>query len=178
MDIGSIFLLLGLLILVGLFISRPFLVHRATLVTKEEQTRSSLLAERERLLNALQELDFDYTLGKIPAADYPVQREALLSETALVMKQLDSLLQEGFGGNGTSQVEKNAIPSPQTKTRRTVVTDAPPDDDLEALIAARRREKMEKAAGFCPQCGKPVLQSDRFCPKCGAHLALDEGQTK
>ncbi|NJD58819.1 MAG: hypothetical protein C3F13_06135 [Anaerolineales bacterium] len=28
----------------------------------------------------------------------------------------------------------------------------------------------EKAAGFCPKCGKPVHASDRFCPKCGATL--------
>jgi NADH pyrophosphatase NudC (nudix superfamily) len=43
-------------------------------------------------------------------------------------------------------------------------------DDLEALIAARRRARQEKASGFCPNCGKPVQESDRFCPKCGARL--------
>ena len=47
---------------------------------------------------------------------------------------------------------------------------ASPDDDLEVLIAGRRREKKEKAAGFCPQCGNPVQVSDRFCPKCGAEI--------
>jgi NADH pyrophosphatase NudC (nudix superfamily) len=177
MDIGSIFLLLGLFILVGLYISRPFLIHRATIVTKEDRIRSSLLAEKERLLNALQELDFDYTLGKIPAADYPEQREALLAETVQVMKQLDALLAEGNGGSEVERIETALANRLQTKPRRAVVTDAPPDDELESLIATRRRERMEKAAGFCPQCGKPVQLSDRFCPKCGTPLQVGDDQT-
>jgi ribosomal protein S27AE len=44
------------------------------------------------------------------------------------------------------------------------------------LIASRRRERLEKAAGFCPQCGKPVQISDKFCPRCGASLLVEEGQ--
>ena len=41
------------------------------------------------------------------------------------------------------------------------------DDDLEELVAARRAQRKNKSAGFCPQCGKPVASSDRFCPHCG-----------
>jgi predicted amidophosphoribosyltransferase len=41
------------------------------------------------------------------------------------------------------------------------------DDDLEAMIAARRKTHKVKSAGFCPKCGKPILVSDRFCPSCG-----------
>lgn len=45
---------------------------------------------------------------------------------------------------------------------------AVPDDDLEVLLANRRRARQDKAAGFCPKCGGPLQKSDRFCPKCGA----------
>jgi hypothetical protein len=45
------------------------------------------------------------------------------------------------------------------------------DDDLEKLLADRRRARREKAAGFCPRCGGPVHKSDRFCPKCGGKIA-------
>ncbi|MBL1173273.1 MAG: zinc-ribbon domain-containing protein, partial [Chloroflexi bacterium] len=45
------------------------------------------------------------------------------------------------------------------------------DDDVEALIAARRKARKEKSGGFCPRCGKPVLASDRFCPHCGKSIA-------
>ena len=81
MDIGSIFLILALLILVALFVSRPFISRSQETVSltldPQDHERSSLLAERDRLLNALQELDFDATLGKIPEEDYPAQREAV-----------------------------------------------------------------------------------------------------
>ncbi len=172
MDIGSIFFLLGLFILVVLYITRPFLVRRAVMVTKEEQTLSTLLAEKERLLSTLQELDFDYNLGKIPDEDYPDQRQALLTETVQLMKQLDAINRSETPSRPLEQIEKS-LADRQTM-RRQIVADAAPDDELEALIAARRRDRMEKAAGFCPQCGKPILQSDRFCPKCGAPLHREE----
>ena len=47
---------------------------------------------------------------------------------------------------------------------------AAPDDEMEVLIANRRRVRQGKAAGFCPQCGGPLQKSDRFCPKCGAKM--------
>ncbi|MGB9673780.1 MAG: zinc-ribbon domain-containing protein [Anaerolineales bacterium] len=172
MDIGSIFFLIGIFILVGLYITRPFLVRHALFVSPEEQTRSSLLAEKERLLSAIQELDFDYALGKIPEGEYPIQRQSLMNETVAVLKRLDALAEGNSFGNESQRVEQ-ALAN-QSGAHRAVVTDASPDDELEALIAARRRERIEKAAGFCPQCGKPVQQSDRFCPKCGSPLHRDE----
>jgi hypothetical protein len=65
----------------------------------------------------------------------------------------------GAGGNGSSTSIKSAVQ---------VVGQ---DDDLETLIANRRRVRKEKSAGFCPQCGGPLQKSDRFCPKCGKKLA-------
>jgi hypothetical protein len=47
---------------------------------------------------------------------------------------------------------------------------AAPDDDLEILLANRRRVRQDKAAGFCPKCGGPVQKSDLFCPKCGTKI--------
>ncbi|MBK5108490.1 MAG: zinc ribbon domain-containing protein, partial [Anaerolineales bacterium] len=50
-----------------------------------------------------------------------------------------------------------------------VLVDA--DDEVELQLAARRRSREGKSAGFCPQCGRPIQESDRFCPKCGNTLA-------
>ncbi|NOH04446.1 MAG: zinc ribbon domain-containing protein [Chloroflexi bacterium] len=44
------------------------------------------------------------------------------------------------------------------------------DDDIEAMIASRRKQHKSKSAGFCPKCGKPVLVTDKFCPSCGKAL--------
>jgi predicted amidophosphoribosyltransferase len=45
------------------------------------------------------------------------------------------------------------------------------DDDVETILAARRRERQGKSGGFCPNCGRSIQKSDRFCPKCGQILA-------
>ncbi|PWH20200.1 MAG: hypothetical protein DDG59_00910 [Anaerolineae bacterium] len=168
MDIGSIFLLLGILLVVILYLARPFLLHRATLVTQEEHTLSALLAEKERLLSAIQELDFDHALGKIPAEDYPIQRSALIAEAAEVMQKIDSLREQPIVARANARQP--------AQLRQPFKVEAEPDDELEAIIASRRRERAEKAVGFCPQCGKPVQQSDRFCAKCGTPLLVEVEQ--
>ncbi len=168
MDIGSIFLILGLLIIAGLYISRPFFEQRSTAVGRLEHDRSSLLAERDRILNTLQELDLDYALGKIPTAEYPAQRAALLEQGAQVLRSLDALRARLPSQDGAeprdAEVALRTLTAPNANGRSTL---ASPDDQLEALIASRRREREGKASGFCPRCGNPVQKSDRFCPKCG-----------
>ena len=93
MDIGSILLLLALLVLIGLFIARPLIDREAVVVSPEEDQQeheiSTLLAERDRILTALHELDFDHALGKIPEQEYPPQRALLLLQGADVLRKLD-----------------------------------------------------------------------------------------
>lgn len=188
MDIGSIFLVLALLILVILFISRPFFERPTekgdTMTTQEEHDYSSLMAERDRILNALQELDFDHALGKIPAEDYPPQRAALLQQGTEILKKLDKIQSTGLAtGNGDeldarieaaiAQRRADAARADGKSAAQAVAVAAPPvdpDDDIEVMLANRRRQQKEKLGGFCPQCGGPVRKSDRFCPKCGADL--------
>jgi predicted amidophosphoribosyltransferase len=47
-----------------------------------------------------------------------------------------------------------------------------PEDELEMLIADRRRSRLSKADGFCPNCGAPHQISDLFCPKCGERISM------
>jgi rubrerythrin len=178
MDIGSIFLILGLLILVGLYISRPFFEKRKAATDPAGHQQSALLAERDRILNSLQELDFDYTLGKIPEADYPIQRNVLMQQGAEVLRELDAYQQAMPPEPAEARLEA-AIAARRAETMHIAPGSnglafkpalAHPDDDLEGIIANRRRERSEKAVGFCPQCGNPVQKSDRFCPKCGTTI--------
>ena len=182
MDMGSLFLILALLVLVVLFIARPFFETKSQNIgaqpaTAEELERSSLMAEHDRLLNALQELDFDYTLGKIPEADYPAQRAQLLTHGADVLRRLDAFQENPVDEDAEARIEA-VIAARRADARRPVAVGAgglpgaaAPDDELEQVISGRRRQRQEKAAGFCPKCGGPVQKSDRFCPKCGTTLA-------
>jgi rubrerythrin len=165
MQIVSIFFALGVLILVGVFLYMPFLERRARRVTEEEHEVSTLMAERERVVNSLQELEFDYSLGKVPEEDYPTQRANLLQKGADVLRRLDELTPV------TAQSDKDARLERAIAARRKNGAGEPTDDDLESLISSRRRSHKEKSAGFCPKCGKPVMASDKFCPACGKTLS-------
>ncbi len=182
MDIGSILLILALLIPVGLFIARPFyeprLADEEGLTQREDHDLSGLLAERDRILTALQELEFDQVLGKIPAEDYPAQRAGLVQRGADILRRLDQLQAAGAApeaqtGDAEDRIEAviaqgrmDAAPQPASSN-----LGHPADDDIEVALAQRRRSRQEKSAGFCPQCGGPVQKSDRFCPKCGKVLS-------
>lgn len=195
--IAGLFFVLALALVVGLFVARPFIqphtVRSAAARSEEEHTehvRSNLLAERDRVLEALQELDFDNALGKIPAEDYPVQRAALLHNGAEILRQLDEI--EAVGGRvrpaGTTEERIEAAVAAHRadavaagRVPAAVGAGAPAraagsgngantKDELEELIASRKRGRKESAAGFCPGCGRPVQKSDKFCSRCGTTL--------
>jgi hypothetical protein len=165
MQIVSIFFALGILILVGVFLYMPFLERRARRVTEEEHESSTLMAERERVVNSLQELEFDYSLGKVPEEDYPAQRANLLQKGADILRRLDELAPV------KAQNDKDARLERAIAARRKNGAGAATDDDIESMISSRRKGRKEKSAGFCPKCGKPVMASDRFCPACGKTLS-------
>jgi hypothetical protein len=91
MEITAIFFTLAILILVAIYLYAPFMERRAPRVTEEEHELSTLMAERDRVINSLQELDFDYKLGKIPEEDYPSQRTSLLQKGADILRRIDSI---------------------------------------------------------------------------------------
>ena len=168
MELTAIFFSLAVLILVGMFLYAPFMERRARGVTEEEHELSALMAERDRVINSLQELDFDFKLGKIPEEDYPAQRAGLLQKGADILRKIDSLLPQAASSQDTEARLERAIAA-----RRADASMAKPevsDDDLESMISSRRKGRTNKSAGFCPKCGKPVMVTDRFCPACGKSL--------
>lgn len=170
MDISAILFVLAVLILVGMYLYAPFVSRGRSAVSAEEHEISSLMAERDRVINSLQELDFDHKLGKIPDQDYPPQRADLLRKGADILRRLDELKPEGLPmPDAESRLEEAA--AARRADSAAVEPAALSDDDLESLIASRRKERKEKSAGFCPRCGQPVVASDRFCPACGKSLS-------
>ncbi len=173
MQIIPLFLLLLLLAAVVWFTGQPFGARRSRRLLAGDHDTSSLLAERDRVLDALQELDFDHMLGKVPAEDYPAQRAALLQKGAAILRQLDGLAAPSGTGMGEGRPAGEAIEQALAVRRaETAPGDSPDlsDDALESLIAARRAHRRDRCSGFCPRCGKPVLASDRFCPSCGTPI--------
>lgn len=174
MELTAIFFSLAVLILVGMFLYAPFIEKRARPVTEEERDLSALMAERDRVINSLQELDFDFKLGKIPDEDYPVQRASLLQKGSDILREIDSLASSSPSEKGGEGQDAEARLEKAIAARRADGASAKPelsDDDLESMISTRRRGRKERSAGFCPKCGKPVMMTDRFCPSCGKSLS-------
>ena len=169
MELTAIFLSLALLILVGIYLYAPFMERRARRITEEEHELSALMAERDRVINALQELDFDFKLGKIPEEDYPVQRTSLLQKGADILRKIDSFAPQSVSAVDTEARLERAIAARRADGAAT--KPALTDDDVESMISTRRKSRKDRSAGFCPKCGKAVMVTDRFCPSCGKSLS-------
>jgi hypothetical protein len=168
MEISAIFLIAAVIILVGLYVYEPFTARAKKFRKGESHEISSLKAERDRVINSLQELDFDHHLGKIPAEDYPEQRAALLQKGADILRKLDELAPAITSGTkAESRIEKAAAAGRADSSAKSETLS---DEEIESMIATRRKQAKSKSAGFCPKCGKPVLVADKFCPSCGKAL--------
>jgi hypothetical protein len=166
MDVFALLLLLAVIAIVVLFVTQPFQSH-SRLQTDSGRELSTLLAERDKLLASIQELDFDHTLGKIPEEDYSGLRASLLQKGATILHDLDALQirQVSDQGNSKRATARSAGKAAESNHPLT-------PDDLEELITRRRAARRSKAVGFCSHCGKPVSQHDSFCPSCGKAVEL------
>jgi hypothetical protein len=169
MELTAIFFSLAILILVGIYLYAPFMERRARRVTEEEHELSSLMAERDRVITSLQELDFDFRLEKIPEEDYPIQRAHLLQKGADILRKIDSLAPQTVSAQDTEARLERAIAARRADAALARIEVS--DDDIESMISSRRKSRANKSAGFCPRCGKPVMVTDRFCPSCGKSLS-------
>lgn len=177
MDLGSFLLIAALTVIVGLIVIQPLLQYsrKEQLVTANkanssaEHERSVLLAGRDSILTALQELDFDYALGKIPEEDYSEQRASLAQSGADILRRLDQVETAGIAGMSAEDRVEAAVAARRADAQKRMNTYTE-KDELDAAINDRRRRKEEKPGGFCPKCGNAVQKSDVFCSRCGATL--------
>ncbi len=165
MDIGSLFLILALIVLVVAYVSLPFRQRKSVFIGEAEHNLSALLAERDRILSALMELDFDYDLQKIPEEIYPLQRNNLMERGGDILRQLDEFY-DGSSEEASDRLEAT-VASRRADAKKAAVD---MDDPLEAMIAARKAGS-NKGTAFCPNCGEKALAKDRFCTSCGNNLA-------
>lgn len=159
MSLGAVFLLLAMAIAIAMVLGRPFMEMpaKSPIIQQEipDHRQVELLSKKEKLLAAIQELEFDHDVGKVPDDIFNTQRRDLMEQAAGVLEMLDQEFPElgktDTNGNKTTAAQQNY-------------------DEVEELIARRRLILAGKSTGFCPQCGKAVLEGDRFCSQCGYTL--------
>lgn len=119
---------------------------------------SEMDAQREKLLEAIRELDMDMETGKLSDEDHRALRARAVAKAAGVMRSLDEVK--------LAQAPAEA-PAPVAPAASVTV----PVSDVEREIAARKEALAMRA---CPRCGSRRAASDTFCGACGAPLSSRE----
>lgn len=151
MEIGSLIIVLLLFFLSGLFVLRPFLVKTESRGRAGTTVRDSLVAEKERLLQAIEEIDLEFELEKISSAEHNRSRDLLMVEAAGILNELDKLPKSKSG----KKVQAVPVQS---------------EDILEKMIADRRKQLKSEQSVKCPHCDEPVEKGAQFCSHCGGAL--------
>jgi rubrerythrin len=165
--INSLILLVIVIILIVLFVAQP-LAGRRIPQAQDSQALSTLLAERDRVLNILKELDFDASLGKIPVETYSVQRASLVQQGAEILRKIDQLTPVTAAASAIAPGDEEQVEAVLSARRaRQAAGVVKEDDKAESLVASRRKVRSGKSGLFCSQCGRALATADRFCPSCG-----------
>ena len=106
-----------------------------------------LLFQKENLLAAARDLDFDLETDKLSPEDHRLLRERCQVEAVAVMERLDTLTpaQAPPAPPAAAETRKGALSTSGTEVR------------------------------FCPRCGRRARPPYRFCAACGFPILADSG---
>lgn len=180
LTLGSILLGVALVVLVLLYLARPFVVAEDEVTRVEREEVDGLLLRRDALLRQIRELDDDMEAAKVAPELYQRRRPQLVKQAALLMQQLDA---HDYREPAAAPLAADADAQMEAAIRR-LRTPEQLDADIEAAVRAARRSPepavvaIEPAAGFCPRCGRRVDADDSFCPKCGYNLLPEPAKAR
>jgi hypothetical protein len=175
MSIGSIFLGFALVLLVGLFLARPFLLSQQD-QRQRRPARQELVNQKESILALIEILDFDIETGPMPEQDYKQQRRQLLVQAAEILKRLDdySDIPESPAANRVLDEIETAVAALRGPKVRQPLPSIRPTPTAQPISPAPQQTTAKPASAstngrvkFCSQCGKPVEEDDKFCAYCG-----------
>ena len=167
MDIATLIVLIAVLLMVLAYVAQPLVLGRRPGETSRPgsaalRRRADMLAERNRLLAAINALDFDHSTNQVADDDWEAQRHALVAQGVDVLRQLDAL-------PAPDPSTADPIEAAVTALRAAGETAAP--TPVKSASSRRGKSKPQPAeTRFCPHCGQPVEPGDRFCASCGNPL--------
>lgn len=173
MEITAILPGLAILAAIVFYVSRPLVTSRR-MSQPQAVDAFSLEAQRDSLYTQIKELDLDQATGKVNEEDYTRIRAELVAQAAGVLRQLDGIAPPTAVNPAplttrSSADELEALIAARRKPRSIAAPKAV-EDDIEAAIAARRKTAVPSVKSACPKCGKSIEPDDAFCAKCGTPL--------
>jgi cell division protein FtsN len=126
--------------------------------TAEAKRRKGLSEQKERLYDAIKDLDFEHRAGKLSDADYQAVRSDLVAQAAATIAQLD-------------EVPEPVVPAelPQQAQRETPAESSAEVTPAEEPTCASCGQANPAGARFCFQCGERIA-APASCPECGTEL--------
>ena len=152
MEIGAILFSLAMILLVAAYVLQPLSTSERSAYHDTSRELSALQAERDRVLDSIQEIDMDHSMGKVSEEDYQHQRGSLALEGAGILRFIDELQSDGAPDESAMELEAAVA---QLRRKRSV--------------SGSQRNGGE-ANPECPTCGQSIYHGDRFCSNCGATL--------
>jgi hypothetical protein len=161
------------------YITRPWWAQRWNSQNKPDSTPdTSLTDQREAVLIALRDLDFDHVVGKLTEEDYAKLRQSLLVNAAAITTQMDNE-QRSAVADLDARLDTEILAVRQ-KLNDGRVPHSP--DEVSGACPTCNRMRLPgdlycrgcgtQLAPACPECDKTVSPTDRFCMSCGFELAL------
>jgi hypothetical protein len=171
--------IIGILVLVGGWVFHPLfrpkpLESFSSLGAGDREKR--LQQAKEDVYEAIKEMDFDYGMGKISENDYQELRSQYKTKAVEILKEL-----------AVKDTREDAGTAIETEVRELREREEGDDTDtlIEREVEALRTKKGPKEdrgiggedetgwkVNFCPQCGRKVLENDKFCQDCGIKLIV------
>ena len=160
MEITSIIVGVGLFAVSIVYVILPFRQKRLK-TTSTLDARASQKGQRDAVLSALRELDFDFRTGKISEEDYTPLRTQLMVEAAQYIE--------------TEEKESEQLEA-LIRTRRATQKQGLKCEHCDAPIRAGQRfcSTCGSAINYeqCPSCGKKIQTGDLFCSACGNKIQI------
>ena len=155
MEIGAILFSLAMLLLVAAYVLQPLSTSVRSGYRDTSRELSALQAERDRVLDSIQEIDMDRSMGKVAEEDYQRQRGSLALEGAEILRSIDELQRDGAPDESAMELEA-AIAELRGKS-------STPNSQI-----AKADSNFGESA--CPACGEAIHSEDSFCSNCGEAL--------
>lgn len=156
----TLLLLAAVLVFVGAPLFMPSVPPREVALPPADEQRHRLVSERENALSALQDLEFEHTMGNLDEADYAAMRQAQRHKAVAILRELDTL--------GATTPD-----APDTSLADALTLDARLEEEIararQRLAATEATVETTAVGGGlrCPVCGALHTAAARFCSACG-----------
>ena len=170
----EIIIILAIVILTAVFIALPFFRKSTEVENPIEQVSNpvkspslielkKLNSEKELLYTALNDIEFDYGLGKLSRKDYDELKRDYKTKAASILKEIDEISKGVHSTELEDRLEKEI-----TAIRKSRSAD---ENEIEEEILKARKQSDDKNKFLtCVNCGRQYSAGDLFCSRCGIGL--------